>query len=80
MVSLHFLLSSAVYKFPWDDTSNMPCLTGIPPHTPLISKMYIVLAKQGALEKQVVDALKLELYERNIRGGYNNMILMEFSS
>ena len=37
-----------------------------------------VLTNKGGMKKQVVDALKLELYERNIVGGYNNLKLMDF--
>ena len=34
----------------------------------LLSNMDLVFTKQGAMEKQVVDTLKLELYEHNIIG------------
>ena len=43
------LLCAAAFKYPWDATSKMPHLTGIPPHISFLFKMNVVLAKQGAL-------------------------------
>ena len=37
-----------------------------------------LLTNQGALEAQVIEALKMDLDERKIGGGYNTVRLVEF--
>ena len=33
-----YLFNSAIYKFPWGSTENIPHLVGIPPHVSLFSE------------------------------------------
>ena len=68
----HSFLNDAVYKVHWDATKNTPCLIVNPPQISILSNMDPVLIKNYGIVEQVVDALKLELYEQNIGGGYNN--------
>ena len=72
------LLCAAILKHPWGAPENNHFLIGIPPHMSLLYKMDITLTKQGALVEQVVDALKTELDEHNIGGGYDNTSLVGF--
>ena len=73
-------LHAIIYRLPWVDKSNKPCFTGTPtpylPHHKLVS----LLTNQGALEAQVTEALKTDIYEQNIRGGHNTTIIRYFSS
>ena len=41
--------------------------------------MYLVLAKKGIMNKQVVNVLKLEVDERLIRVGFNTANMVGFS-
>ena len=72
------LVHLATYKFAWEDvtTTNMLCLTAIPPHISLLSKMDLLLLKQGNLVEQVVGGVKKELDERNMGGVFNIMRLI----
>ena len=49
------LLFDYTYKIPWDDTSNTPCLTGIPTYVYLVTKIDSLLTNQGALVAQVTE-------------------------
>ena len=70
------LFCDAVFKYPRGDTSKTHFLTVTPPHISFLSNIYNLLTKSGALVEQVVDTLKTEFYEHNIRGGYNTKIIM----
>ena len=72
------LLCAAALKCHWGYTTIISCLTAIPPHILLLSNMDTVLTKYISLSEQVDDDLNAELDERNIIGGYNTKILMEY--
>ena len=69
------LLCADAFKYPVDDTSKMPCLIGNPPKSLLISNMDTMIKNQGTLEEELIDALYMELDERNIGLRYNTTML-----
>ena len=61
IVMLTDFLCDATCKFPWDDTSNTPCLTGTHTHISIITKMDSLLRNKGAVEAHINEALNMDL-------------------
>ena len=56
----------------------MTCLGGVLPHIYHLYKMNLLITKQGGLISKCIKDIKNNLYECNIRGGYNNTAFISF--
>ena len=72
------ILCSVVLHYNWGDKEKISCLTRISPHISLLSNMDILITSKDALEEEDFDSLNIQLADLNIRGGYNNTILVGF--